>query len=77
MCFCVCTPFTWLTTHLTELKETAPFGLSGSLEEALHVARKYAPGQTTVLSRVLGLSSFLVLRTEQAFQIKGETSCLG
>ena len=36
------TAFTRLKTHLSELKEMANFGLSGSIEEAFPVARQYA-----------------------------------
>ena len=36
------TAFTRLKSHLSELKEMTKFGLSGSLQEALPVARKYA-----------------------------------
>ena len=35
------TAFTRLKTHLSDLKEIADFGLSGSLEEAIPVAIKY------------------------------------
>ncbi len=36
------TALTRLKTHLCELQEMTKFGLSGSLEEALPVARRYA-----------------------------------